>query len=863
MPLPKKTKAVKIPVIPWEHCIAKSTIDGTPSISVAEHCRIVGEVSKALIEQLSSSTLALLGDNPPLVVALHDLGKVSPGFQKKLNPEHVLRLAPNLAKLPNTGFETLHARVSEIALGTYLKTCSVEDRAAVVVGAHHGVRSEIAQYTEGTEDLGGEGWAQERREFIEHFIQEFGGLSTGSVPDLDALSGLVCISDWIGSDERFFPPQGLSSGANLSAIAKNAVAACGWSSLSLRVGLSFEELFGFRPYPAQQDFIETIDGPGLYIFEAPMGLGKTEAALYAAYRLMEAGDNGGLFFGLPTRLTSDKIHERVVSFVRRITKDDANVRLAHGLAWLREYEHGGELFGRGKEWFNPSKRALLMRFAVGTIDQALLGVIKVRHHFIRCFGLAGKVVILDEVHSYDLYTGTLLDHLVRRLLDLGCTVIILSATLTKSRRNSFFLSSAPLELAHAYPLVCAQNVKGTHAKASAPLEDKRVEVSLGPFSAREVAKLAIEKALVGANVLCIANTVAQAQRWFCEVKAAMSEKAFGVGLLHSKFPAWRRAELEDYWMQRLGKSGDRSTGCVLIATQIVEQSVDLDADLILTELAPTDMLLQRIGRLWRHSRDSRPLANPFFAIVSNDLDLTASFDELVGAIGKSNSHVYSPYVLWRSLRVWKMRSQIKVPSDIRDLLEATYSELCEGIPSFIKEAQADLERRKERLRCLANAIRSDVKGFCTIKDDENVATRYNEYPTSDVLLAKHIDSCGDKATLTLSDGEGVCVDRYGWNPAVMSQLHKNLVSVPKHKIPKFEPPRYLEKYFYENTPLLLISSNGELLLEGNPIGFRYDNELGVQQEQRGKTLPSGKTRSKNSDCIGSDGWEGGFDEFDW
>lgn len=863
MPLPRKTKATNIPVIPWEDCIAKSTIDGTPSISVSEHCQIVGEVSKALMEQLSPSTLSLLGNNPPVVVSLHDLGKVSPGFQKKLNPERVELLAPGLAKLPNTGFETLHAKVSEIALGCYLKSRNLKDWAAVVVGAHHGVRSEITQYVEGTEDLGGEGWAQERKELIEYLIQQFGEFSVENVPDLDALSGLICVSDWIGSDEKFFPPQGLPPNSDLPTLARNAVSACGWGSIPIQPGLSFEELFGFSPYPAQQDFMDMIDGPGLYVFEAPMGLGKTEAALYAAYRLLESGDNEGLFFGLPTRLTSDRIHERVVPFVRQITKDNTNVRLAHGLAWLREYEHGGELLGGGKEWFKPSKRALLLRFAVGTIDQALLGAIKVRHHFIRCFGLAGKVVILDEVHSYDLYTGTLLDHLVKRLLELNCTVIILSATLTKSRRNSFFQSPKLLESASAYPLVCAQNTKGTQSKASVPPEDKCVMSSVLSLSAQEVANSAVEKALIGGSVLCVANTVAQAQHWYREVKATMPEKAFDVGLLHSKFPAWRRAELEEHWMQRLGKSGDRSKGCILIATQIVEQSVDLDADLLITELAPTDMLLQRIGRLWRHSRDKRPLPNPVFFIVSNDLDQVSSFEELIEAIGKSNSFVYSPYVLWRSFQVWKTRSKIGVPSDIRDVLEATYSELSEDIPEFIKEAQARQERRKEKLRRVANTIRSDVKGFCTMKDDENAATRYNELPMSDVLLVKQVNSRGDKAILTLSNEKNVSMDRYKWEPSVMSQLHQNLVSIPKHKVPAFQSPQYLEKYFYEETPLLFISSSGELLLDGNPTEFRYDNELGFQQKRTDKTLSTKQTKSKNTISDDIDEWEGGFDEFDW
>ena len=135
-----------------------------------------------------------------------------------------------------------------------------------------------------------------------------------------------------------------------------------------------------------------------------MGMGKTEAALYAAYRLIEAGFHSGLYFALPTRLTSDRIHERVKKFLSAISTEPSAVKLAHGQAWLQEFEYGAEdsdraASSRPPPWFNPSKRGLLFPFAVGTIDQALLAVLNVKHSFVRSFGLAGKVVILDEVHT--------------------------------------------------------------------------------------------------------------------------------------------------------------------------------------------------------------------------------------------------------------------------------------------------------------------------------------------------------------------------------------------------------------------------------------------------------------------------------
>ena len=188
-----------------------------------------------------------------------------------------------------------------------------------------------------------------------------------------------------------------------------------------------------------------------------MGMGKTEAALYAAYRMLEQGKAGGIYFALPTQLTSNKIHDRVNAFLSRILLQDSPQAplLLHGKAWLKTFseQEMGEDAAPGKPWFQSGKRGLLAPFAVGTIDQALMAVIRVRHSAVRAFWLAGKVVIIDEIHSYDTYTGTIVDKLVTLLRDLHCTVIILSATLTQSRRAAFLGAHQPVRT--DYPLITA------------------------------------------------------------------------------------------------------------------------------------------------------------------------------------------------------------------------------------------------------------------------------------------------------------------------------------------------------------------------------------------------------------------------
>ena len=346
-----------------------------------------------------------------------------------------------------------------------------------------------------------------------------------------------------------------------------------------------------------------------------MGMGKTEAALWAAYQLLASGKATGIYFALPTQATSNRMHLRMKEFVRRVSKTPSESRLIHGNSWLFDQdvqlqsaatcpESVREDARAGRDWFASSKRALIASFGVGTIDQALLGVVAAKHFFVRHFALAGKVVILDEVHSYDIYTGTLIDKLITTLEGLGCTVIVLSATLTGKRRDQIIdYSSGDSDDADLpYPIIAGRLEGCPLVPVSATRPTQNCQG--GVVSAGDAAEDAVALARNGGAVIWICNTIDAAQKQYQQL-IDMTYKEFPVGLLHARFPFWRREELENTWMERFGKDGATRCGSILVSTQIVEQSVDLDADLMITELAPTDMLLQRLGRLWRHNRRIR------------------------------------------------------------------------------------------------------------------------------------------------------------------------------------------------------------------------------------------------------------------
>jgi CRISPR-associated endonuclease/helicase Cas3 len=797
------------PALKAELCFAKSNGEGLGTVSLLAHCSLAGKVGAELLKQCPP----LFPKGSELVVAAHDVGKASPGFQKKICNATLKTVCPELAaaNAEAQGWESSHAVIGEAAFRDQFPAVAEWAKA---IGAHHGSRKNPLSGTCG--NYGGSDWAVERARLLEVLVGEFGAppQAQPTREQLKLVAGLTCVSDWIASNEElFFDPSSAGDERILAALAD-----AGWRTPQFRKGLAFDEVFPFRPNAMQEDFIRCVDRRGVYVLEAPMGLGKTEAALFAAYKLMESGENRGLYFGLPTRLTSNRIHTRVDGFLEKILENPGFVKLVHGQAWM-DMESNAKELQAGMGWFHPRKRALLAPFGVGTIDQALLSVLNVNHAFVRTFGLAGKVVVLDEVHSYDAYTGTLLNLLVEELLEIGCSVIILSATLTARRRNEF---TGKADTLSDYPLISSTRV----SVAPEPPENHAVQVRFeGQGSLIEKA---VAKAMEGACVLWIANTVAEAQDTFKQINGARNEGAFQTGLLHSRFPAWRRAELEEEWMEKLGKNGPRPSGCVLVATQVVEQSVDIDADLLITELAPTDMLLQRIGRLWRHARGQRPCAQAE-AWIYNATEITYK-------------HIYAPYVLWCTEQVWRCRTQVVLPLEIRDLLEATYAER-DAVPDEIEPLKAELEAKRKKLSRMAQGVASLYAG----DDDEDKApTRYSTLPTIQILIVREIDDVDHAAEVELTDGQThrLTAGVRDFKQAVA--VHQNLVSMPQF-LKEFKTPRWLQSLVFGEVLVLKLDGEQLCALDGTEVPRGYHPEKGV---------------FKREEVSMKQQWETD-DEFDW
>jgi len=658
-----------------------------------------------------------------LLIAAHDLGKASPGFQCKW--QNLSGLNPG--RSPNTRVN--HAFISQLTLSAWLIEHGWPDelarQAADAVGCHHGSRASgtTLEALEGDSSaIGRSEWTDARHQLLEALLDVFQPTALPKKTDLSGpefmlLAGLTSFADWIGSNTDWFD---FGTQADTDAPARwfqtrrgnaeRALDALGWRPRTplLPGHRSFREVFGFPPRPLQ-DALATVlaelDAPPILLIEAPMGEGKTEAAWFAHLELQRRFEHRGLYIALPTQATGNAMFARTLAFLR--AQDAGRVldlQLLHGGSLLNDsfqqlrlasvYDDSDPKAAQVKagEWFTHKKRALLSEYGVGTVDQALLPILPVRHHFVRLWGLANRVVVFDEVHAYDAYTGTLLIHLVRWLRGLGSSVLLLSATLPPAiRRELAQVVGAELPATEvSYPrlsVFSTRVVRQTHFEAD---PERRLTIDIQPIgSGLEEMQAALLRQLAdGGMGLALVNTVQRAQElyelfpegcpllWESEQVGKRLDDGTEVYLFHARFPAHRRQVREQRVLDIFGKGGAgqgglRSGRKILIATQVAEQSLDLDFDLIATDLAPIDLLLQRAGRLWRHARPQRPVSAPVLLIAGLAGDAPDDFDRLLwwGA-------VYAESVL---LRTWCLlrepeRRHITLPDDIDTLVQAVYEE---------------------------------------------------------------------------------------------------------------------------------------------------------------------------------------------
>ncbi len=658
---------------------------------------------------------------------LHDIGKASPAFQKR---------APELSRGSGLQFsendqDRPHGFISAHVLREVLPDCSASALLAQIAGGHHGVFPRSAELRMGRDTLGNDGWKEARQALLKEFADTLGfslnqvGQSRSEIVDpaiVPILAGLISVVDWIGSDPALFPcaaecgtPVGIGVAdywTHAQDQAQKALEKLGWlPAVTFAYETRFDVVFpGFTANAIQDTVIGIVSGqtaPYMMIVEAPMGRGKTEAALFAADMAMCRGFARGMYIAMPTQATGNAMFKRVLDdyLKKRGHRGKLNLQLVHGdalLAQIADVKEGEipefkpEDIGDksdldAQSWFTTRKRPLLAPFGVGTIDQGLMSVLQTKHWFVRLLGLAGKVVIFDEVHAYDAYMSTILERLLRWLAEVDCTVILLSATLPEARRKALARAYSGRDDGEykRYPRITLAkprhypDTKGDDPPTCTeiPMEEPcRVDLRFATTDLPTLTETLQQRLENGGCAAVICNTVDRSIEVYKHLRNNLKDTE--CLLFHARtLQMWRR-EREQEVLRKFGKgekqadlpsaNAHRPRRAVLVATQVIEQSLDLDFDLMVSEMAPIDLLLQRCGRLHRHPRE-RPmgLETPQF-IVLCDAEAAGPPPE---SFGKSIEYVYDRYILlrtWLALHQREKPQEIVLPTEIEALVEAVY-----------------------------------------------------------------------------------------------------------------------------------------------------------------------------------------------
>ncbi len=701
--------------------------------------------------------------------SLHDLGKAAPGFQRKYQScIHTLEAEGFIFPRDVSPTPAPHGILSTWALkeSLFVEETGLTRRDAKLIafalGGHHGawpttdrIQSPALQKSDKGDGL----WDAVRRDLFLNLKAIYQPDQTASLPKeqdkvnafLTLFSGLVSVADWIGSMVEYFPfmenylPAGKYANDYARKQASNALERLGWLGWKADGSLlTFAAMFPDIEINAiQQKTIESTtryELPALVILEAPTGIGKTEAALFLADTWLQTQKGKGIYIAMPTQATSNQMYERATNFlVNRYPLQSIKTYLVHGAALLNideetprpqsiaEDEKSAEGNVKAETWFLPRKRTLLAPFGVGTVDQALMSVLQTNHFFVRMFGLGQKVVIFDEVHAYDTYMCTLFQRLLRWLRCIGTSVILLSATLPEKTRQELvgaWLGDEEIGLPPAtYPrLTVISSSKPDVIELPSP-KTHSLQLAWTDPAPDQIADHLAEKLKDGGCAAIICNRVKRAQEVYEALKAKGIIEGENLILFHARFPfAWRK-EIEDRVISQFGKTGKRPQKAIVVATQVIEQSLDLDFDYMMTDLAPVDLLLQRAGRLHRHVQNNK---NRPQVVQSPCLAINRSSEENGLPDFGLDARVYDKATLLRTWLVLRGREGLSLPDETSRLIEAVYgralndSELNPIFQKALHEAEekARLEQEKETAQA--------KKRIVALPDYEDLLTDRNE-----------------------------------------------------------------------------------------------------------------------------------------
>ncbi len=692
------------------------------------------------------------------------------------------------------------------------------------------------------------------------------------------IAGLGILADWVGSNQEYFPYLSdiveLKDYWNNRALSQASIALdkIRWNVGKASKYSDISSMFPFihRPTPLQSlaEITPLSTGPKLFIIEDVTGAGKTEAAMVLAARIMAAGEADGLYIGLPTMATANAMFNRMKQAYYKLYTDNSkpSIILSHGSSHLYDVfikllQKEDQSYGNVEEtasaycneWFTDNrKKALLADVGVGTIDQALIGILPVRHQSLRLLGMQRKVLVVDEVHAYDPYMGHLLETLLEAHARSGGTAILLSATIPLKKKRDI-LKAFRRGLGNqddvteysgekAFPSITqvAKDVLKIDIVQTSKKLKREVDVKF-TYNYSDVLAEIIKKAEKEECVCWVRNTVKDARKAYFDLRNMSGIECENIDLFHSRFAMIDRARIEKATIDNFGiMSGkDKRKGRILIATQVVEQSLDLDFDAMFSDLAPIDLLIQRAGRLRRHVRDKEgnrlednavdergvPVIYLFCPVFNDNADknwLSGDF--------KGTSSVYQNVgILWRTQRLLEGKKGWKMPEEARDLIENVYDEnnsqeLPEGLKEKVSRAEG-ADRKKEAQGDLSAIILE--KGYCWDAD------KLSDWGEEEEKSTRLMEENQEIALAVIQNGKLIPyaeVENNAWDWSTLSvslcnwkkinyELSADYLKLEKKLKSEISRLKYSE--------IVLVNCRSSEALSGNkPISEYYDPRLG-------------------------------------
>jgi CRISPR-associated endonuclease/helicase Cas3 len=715
--------------------------------SLVDHSADVAACMEALLRlpTVQSRLAALAGvDALPAVwlsriaahTFLHDLGKANRGFRRRLR-----KGAPTIGHVEQAValslIEDLHDRLCAALPIEQMSNWGAHYEAFLAIVAHHGRPVDVGKISgvdhrafwlpgedcDPVADLADLGTTV-RRWFPDAFVT--GGEPLPSRPPFwHAIAGLAMLADWIGSDTDIFPFANGDDANRMSFARRQAIQALrdlGADPSAVRAGMGTPTFESVSPYLPREIQTATGEAPGqVVVMESETGSGKTEAALYRFARLFAEGQVDGLYFALPTRVAATSLYNRVCDAVERLYAGRPKPAVVLAVpGYIRaDGVSGRALPGFDVQWDDDPndaqrrarwaaerpKRYLAGTIAVGTIDQALLGAIQVKHAHMRAACLLRHLLVVDEVHASDTYMEGLLTHQLSLHTQAGGHALLLSATLGSAARSRLLgghrATPPKLEIAEQldYPAISTSTARVPVYKAGSE-RSKSVSLSISDMidDPDTIAAMALDAARKGAKVLIVRNL----QRDAVETAQALFDLAgddcpllfrcAGIATLHhGRFAREDRTLLDAAVEIAIGRKR-AAGGLIVIGTQTLEQSLDIDADLIITDLCPADVLLQRVGRLHRHDRRRPSGFETPRAIVLCPRNIGALLARPGHGLGGRKNPYPNLIVAEATRRLIESEPVWNIPAMNRMLVERTTH------PDALEALARDLEREDKRWR---------------------------------------------------------------------------------------------------------------------------------------------------------------------